>query len=401
MSRSLVGALRRLRRGLARARASLAVWRLVRRLGPPGRRRVGRAPLPQGVNLIGFARASLGLSQPLRAAAAALSRAGVPFAIIDLRHPQPGELPADLAAHQRDDAPFDVSLHFYNPPELPLALARLGMAGFVGRRNVGVWFWELDRLAPSFRLGAAVYDEVWGASRPLTDVLREAGSRVRHVAWGLALPEVLPEPARARWGIPAEAFAVFVSADVASWGQRKNPRGALEAFMQAFGDDPGVCLVLRHYDSWSGGVPPLVAEARDRLGRRLVAVTEMLSREALLGLVRSCDVVLDLHRAEGLGLVPLEALAMGVPALVTACPVMQGFAPWPGLGLVPATRVPVPRGAYPHAEGCTWSEPDVAAAAATLRVWRDAPPAVAPGFLEAHFPDAGLLAAIDAARGAA
>ena len=350
------------------------------------------------MNLIGFARASLGLSQPLRAAAAALARAGVPFAIIDLPHPQAGEGPADLAPYLRDDAPFDVSLHCYNPPELPLALRRLGPEGFEGRLNVGVWFWELDRPPPSFLPFASVYDEVWGATGWLSEVFCGLGPPVRHVSWGLALPEALPPPARARWGIPAAAFAVLVSADAASWAARKNPRGALEAFLTAFGDDPSVCLVLRHYDSWAGGEPPLVAEARERLGARVIPVSGMLPRHEVLGLLRSCDVVLSLHRAEGLGLVPLEALAMGVPALVTACPVMQGFAPWPGFGLVPAARVPVPPGAYPHAAGCTWSEPDVAVAVDTLRAWRRGAPAVAPGFLEAHFPDAALLAAIDAVR---
>src|SRR5262249_38782466 len=85
------------------------------------------------------------------------------------------------------------------------------------------------------------------------------------------------------------------------------------------------------------------------------------------------DVLVSLHRAEGFGLTPAEAMALGTPVVATGWSGVMDFMDADSAILVPSTPTPVkdPQGIYPA--GQSWAEPDVAAAAAGLRGLRDAP----------------------------
>src|SRR5262249_31945748 len=98
-----------------------------------------------------------------------------------------------------------------------------------------------------------------------------------------------------------------------------------------------------------------------------------LARPDVLALIASVDGFVSLHRAEGLGLVPLEAMALGKPVVATAWSGNLDFMTPDNSMLVPARQVPVAgadAGAYRAdriGEGQTWANPDLRAAAAALR----------------------------------
>jgi glycosyltransferase involved in cell wall biosynthesis len=104
-----------------------------------------------------------------------------------------------------------------------------------------------------------------------------------------------------------------------------------------------------------------------------------LAHGDVLALVASCDVYVSLHRAEGLGLPPLEAMSLGRPVVATAWSGNLDYMTNEDSLLVPAVETPV-RGtgirAYDPSrmgEGQTWGEPDLAVAAAHLRALADDP----------------------------
>jgi glycosyltransferase involved in cell wall biosynthesis len=91
-------------------------------------------------------------------------------------------------------------------------------------------------------------------------------------------------------------------------------------------------------------------------------------------LLARADVVLSLHRAEGLGLVIAEAMQRGLPVIATNWSGNTDF-------LSPATGMPIrydlvpvddPQGNYRDAS-MLWANPDVDAAAAALRILRGDP----------------------------
>ena len=88
----------------------------------------------------------------------------------------------------------------------------------------------------------------------------------------------------------------------------------------------------------------------------------------------SADIVLSLHRSEGFGLVPAEAMLLGRPVVATGWSGNMTFmddscAALVGYRLVPARD---PRGVY-AVPGATWAEPDIAHAAEWLRRLGDDP----------------------------
>src|SRR5262249_16859176 len=138
----------------------------------------------------------------------------------------------------------------------------------------------------------------------------------------LAIPEGVRAD-RARFGLPEGACVFATAFDAHSDFARKNPLGVLDAFGRAFADHPdGVQLVLRVQNAQGakGGAASAEAALRARAAAdpRVRVVDGALTRAEALSLVASCDVYVSLHRAEGLGFGPLEAMALGRPAVATA-----------------------------------------------------------------------------------
>jgi glycosyltransferase involved in cell wall biosynthesis len=104
-----------------------------------------------------------------------------------------------------------------------------------------------------------------------------------------------------------------------------------------------------------------------------------LSRDDVLSLVASCDAYVSLHRAEGLGLGPLEAMALGRPAVATAWSGNLDYMTEHDSLLVPAREVAVSGtsiGAYQLGRmggGQTWAEPDLDAAARHMKMLAEDP----------------------------
>ncbi len=84
--------------------------------------------------------------------------------------------------------------------------------------------------------------------------------------------------------------------------------------------------------------------------------------------------MLSLHRSEGFGLVPAEAMLLGRAVVVTDWSGNTDFTDADTAALVPYRLVPAvdPRGVF-QAPGAVWAEADIDAAAAQLRRLADDP----------------------------
>ncbi|MDB5381343.1 MAG: glycosyltransferase family 1 protein [Rhodospirillales bacterium] len=256
-----------------------------------------------------------------------------------------------------------------NPPVLAWTLLHLPRRLVKGRRVIGYWAWELPRIPLSWALGLQFVHEVWAPSHFAAGAIaRDFAGPVRNVPHPLA--EMPPRPAqmdRAAFGIPGDSFVVLTSFDLNSSLIRKNPEGAIAAFRQAFGDRPNALLILKvmNHDRF----PNDFAALRDRVAESSNIRLEVRAfpSQDNYALMAACDVVLSMHRSEGFGFVPAEAMLLGVPVVATNWSATAEFLDASCGMPVPYTLVPAhdPRGAYEMPHTC-WAEPSVGAAADAL-----------------------------------
>jgi glycosyltransferase involved in cell wall biosynthesis len=242
----------------------------------------------------------------------------------------------------------------------------------VGSYHVGFWFWETDRIPAAWRRGIDLVDEIWVPSTFVADVLRRETRKRIHVIGLPVDPPTTFRPDRVRFGLPQEAFLVLFVADAFSSPDRKNPFAAVDAFREAFGPRfEGVHLALKIGNL---AVFPRLAERLAAATRDMpvTVLSENLDHEALWALISGADAYLSLHAAEGLGLTILEAMAAGVPTVVTDYGGSTDFA-------TVETSMPVgfrkvPASGWLFAGHGSWADPDTSQAASCLRRLRDDEP---------------------------
>ncbi len=319
-----------------------------------------------GLAVAGEVGRASGLGEGARLMLAALDQLGVPnWSIACGLLPEEGAT-APIAGPPPPGAPL--VLHV-NAPVLPATLLRLPRGLLRGRRVIGYWAWELAVVPPSWRHAAAFVHEVWVPSRFTAASLEPlAPGRVRVVPHPVAASPPAPSSlGRADFGLPEGAVMVLVSFSLASSYARKNPEAAVAAFRRAFGARTDRLLVLKvaHAGHAPADLARLAALVDGAANIRLE--TRLLPGPDNHAFTRSADIVLSLHRSEGFGLVPAEAMLLGVPVVATDYSGTTDFLDAESGIPVAYTLVPArdPRGVF-EAPGALWAEADVDAAAAAL-----------------------------------
>lgn len=337
---------------------------------PPG------TPLPAGFgfNLVGFATANLGHGVALRNTASILEGAGYDFDVLDI-DPGGNRTGHDHSLRGRFLAAgtptrYPVNLFHLNPPNLESLFRDLpDLVPTQGRMNVCVLFWELAKLPLSWRPMLEAMDLVLAPTRFIGGMLDEA---VRTTPWlyyrqGFATPRAVPD--RARWGLPPEEVVFLFSFDIASGIQRKHPLAPVEAFRHAF-PEGGARLVLKVNNRDLGPEAATMVERLREVTARVPGV-DVLDRNLpyadLMSLYASIDVLVSLHRGEGLGLSLMEAMSLGKPVIATAWSGNMDFMDADNSCLVPYRLVPLDPGTQYHALSAgvdqLWADPDIDEAA--------------------------------------
>ena len=336
------------------------------RFGVPSAQPVER-PGEMRLTILGAFRSPSGIGEGARLAAEAFATLGFTVGLLDatslLQLPSHGPLLAEHPRFAVGDIGGPLIVHL-NPPHFELALYRLGLSGR-SRPLIAVWAWELTKLPRGWRRAFRIPHEIWVPSRFVASALHASGCTtpvrvVPHPVLSSSQPAPRERQSRRPGLRVLNCFAYDSSFD------RKNPLAAIAAFRRAFGARQDVELIVKTQGPRSEPFEQALLTAVS--GADNVRVIDgTIPRAEQQWLVRSADVTISLHRAEGFGLSLAEAMASGQPVIATAWSGNLDFMTDESACLVPADLV-VTQARDPVYSGIqsVWAEPRIDAAVVWL-----------------------------------
>jgi glycosyltransferase involved in cell wall biosynthesis len=322
-----------------------------------------------GANLIGYAKAELGMGEHVRMTAAGLATTTTPFGIVNFNVPMQSRQQAELEHGLLIEGnPHRVNVFHVNADQMLRAYATLGERFFADRYNVGYWAWELARCPEAWVPITELVHEIWAPSRFIQQAFAAVTDiPVVHMPLCVA-PGTPARLGREHFGLPRGRFLFLYTFDFLSFLERKNPAAAIRAFKRAFapGDQSaGLVLKVMNIDEASPAWQEILRLIDDDVRIRVIGGT--MDRGEVLALLAACDAFVSLHRSEGFGRGPAEAMYLGKPVVATRYSGNLDFTRAENACLVDYRLVPVRPDEYPHGGGQTWADADVEHAAWYMR----------------------------------
>ncbi len=328
-----------------------------------------------GVNLIGFAFGELGIGEDVRMAAMACEQAGIPYTVINI---PPGTeirqndkcLENNITEHI-SQLKYTTNIFCLTGFDTAHVYLEKGSQLFENRYNIGWWPWELPVWPEQWQSVFDLVDEVWAATTYTQKMYQHATDKpVKRMPLPVSVQRTI-DISRAELGLPDNKFLFLYTFDFNSYLARKNPQAAVKAFIKAFpSSNTQVGLVLKTMNSDAKNPKWIAFKRLCAKDKRIIILEKTLDREKVLGLIKSCDAYLSLHRAEGFGRTLAEAMLFAKPVIATDFSGNTDFVHkstgWP----VKWRRKKVKVGDYPfitEQDQAYWAEPSITHAAEQMQ----------------------------------
>jgi len=271
----------------------------------------------KGVNLIAYIKAEMGVGEGARGIARALSSIEIPFCIINYEKGNPSRMGDNTWENFIVNEPkYDINILHINADLTPNIVNSLPKEYFENKYTIGFWAWELpdfpDEWIPSF----SYVDEVWVPSTFVKNAIEKKSSVPVYVMPHPIEKVSIPYLNRRYHKLPEESFLFLMMYDIHSIQERKNPKGAIEAFKKAFdATNTGVGLVIKVNNANDDELKQLLTEIGDY--QNIYIIDKSMTRYEVDSLINSCNSFISLHKSEGFGLVLAESMAMGKAVIAT------------------------------------------------------------------------------------
>lgn len=283
----------------------------------------------QGINLIGFLKGGFGLGVTTRVMAKMLIRQGIPFCIIDvtdLLSPETIALDEDFnefAEYFSDSPIYDVNLIISGLGFYSYFFSKIAKKIKIEDKfNVLMLFLEIYEFSEVFLELKHKFQMFIAPTRFIQYVLMRQIDN--------AYIEYMPPPLfidasvkrtllMDKRKIKNEKFTFYYNFDINSSIDRKNPYVLIRSFLDEFGHDDSVQLVLKVIGTFAHKNKELVNALRKlSAGKNIQLIFDYLPYDQNLKLMASADCYVSPHRSEGLGNGLFEAMQLGVPCIATA-----------------------------------------------------------------------------------
>jgi glycosyltransferase involved in cell wall biosynthesis len=325
-----------------------------------------REPEAWGVNVAGFLQSELGIGEAARGLICGLDAAGVPLLPVHGSWRPSSRQGHAYTMFDTDDAAFPINIVCVNADVLPQWAAQAGEDFFSDRYTIGFWWWEVLAFPPEWLPAFDLVDEVWVATQHVADALMPVSSvPVTKVTMPISAPPV-SSCSRHELGLPRGFLFLFLF-DHHSIFERKNPLATIEAFGRAFRPGSGASLVIKsiNHEHHPHAHERLLLAASEHPDVHVIDSYVTASEKN--SMIASADCYVSLHRSEGFGLTPAEAMCMGKPVIATRYGGNLEFMNDRNSWLVDCELVPIGPGQEPYPADGEWADPDIEQAAGYMR----------------------------------
>jgi glycosyltransferase involved in cell wall biosynthesis len=322
----------------------------------------------EGINLVGYLSAELGLGESARSTIRAAKEAGIQISGFDFKAGCAARLGEEVDCEGTCDKRFFVNLFHLNADQLPVAHTILGAEFFFGHFNIAYCVWEQSEFPEEWTSALDLVGEVWTASTFCADVLSRKTSRpVVRIPHNVQ-PVVPAHLDRSAFGLPEDGFIFLGMADFYSTPERKNPLGSLEAYVKAYTSASSrTYFALKILNSHSRrDFTEMIADLQASCPS-IILIDKYLSRQEVNALLSCCDCFVSLHRSEGFGLPIAEAMYLGKPVIATGWSGNMDFMNVGNSFPVRYRLVSLDRDVGPYRKGFYWAEPDLEHAAELMK----------------------------------
>ena len=321
---------------------------------------------PFGINLIGSFSQDSGLGQSCRLVAKLIEKADIPHSFIDFT------LNDELVGSNKEfhnklssEYKYGINLLHINMHEFDRSFLKIGKDKFDYHYNIAYWLWEMNEFPKEWIPLINVLDEIWTPSEFVSEAIRKVTNKpVRTIPYLVEAPYE-DKYDRKHFGLPEDKFLYLMLFDSNSISERKNPKGVVKAFKEAFPNkDKEVGLVIKIGNAKEKELEELKKELE---GYNTYFIDSRLSKVEVNSLVRDVDVYVSLHRAEGYGLVLAEAMLLGAPTIATNYSANIEFQNKENSCLVDYKLIKVGKDIYPYKKDYLWADPDITQASEYMK----------------------------------
>ena len=321
---------------------------------------------PFGINLIGSFSQDSGLGQSCRLVAKLIEKADIPHSFIDFT------LNDELVGNNKEfhnklsnEYKYGINLLHINMHEFDRSFLKMGKDKFDYHYNIAYWLWEMNEFPEEWIPLINVLDEIWTPSEFVSEAIRKVTDKpVRTIPYLVEAPYE-DKYDRKYFELPEDKFLYLMLFDSNSISERKNPKGVVKAFKEAFPNkDQEVGLAIKIGNAKEKELEELKKELE---GYNTYFIDSRLSKVEVNSLVRDVDVYVSLHRAEGYGLVLAEAMLLGTPTVATNYSANIEFQNKENSCLVDYKLIKVGKDIYPYKKEYLWADPDITQASEYMK----------------------------------
>jgi glycosyltransferase involved in cell wall biosynthesis len=189
--------------------------------------------------------------------------------------------------------------------------------------TIGIWFWELEDYFP-WEEAYDYVDEIWCFSQFCYDIFNKFNHRGLPIFKLTYAPETNMvvgssiDVIERKYNIRFNKFTFLCTFDYFGSINRKNPFGVVDAFINAFGNNNNVQLVIKTMSGGGFAHDKSFFENYIKDYKNIICIDNVMDKRDYVGLMNACDCYVSLHRSEGLGIGMIEAMYFGKPVIATA-----------------------------------------------------------------------------------